>query len=118
MSLLNLSLPELLGVLTAVSGLVVTLYLLDRARKRHTVSSLKFFDVVGQAPDTRHRRHIQQPWSLLLQLISMALLLLAAAQIRLGPDPRSARAHILILDTSAWMSAQSPRSTAAHPRQL
>ena len=118
MSFLNLSLPELLTLFGTIAGLVVTLYLLDRVRHRHVVTSLRFYNVAGDSPRARHRRHIQQPWSLLLQLLSMALLLLAAAQVRLGSGPGARRDHILILDTSAWMSALSPRSTPSRPLDL
>ncbi|MCX6625130.1 MAG: VWA domain-containing protein, partial [Acidobacteria bacterium] len=54
----------------------------------------------------RHRRRIQQPWSLLLQVLSVALLLLAISQLRLGDPEAGARDHVLILDTSAWMAAR------------
>jgi hypothetical protein len=119
MSFLNLSLPELLTLFGAIAGVVVTLYLLDRVRHRHVVCSLRFYNVAGDSPQSRHRRRIRQPWSLLLQLLSLALLLLAAAQVRFGRGSGERRDHILILDTSAWMSAASPRSTtSAHPFRL
>jgi len=43
MFFLNLTLPEFLALLGSVSGVVVALYLLDRMRKKHTVSTLRFF---------------------------------------------------------------------------
>ena len=43
MFFLNLSLPEFLGLLGSLSGVVVALYLLDRMRKKHTVATLRFF---------------------------------------------------------------------------
>jgi hypothetical protein len=103
----NLSFPEFLAILGSVSAVVVTLYLLDRARKKQTVATLRFFTALDRVPQYRHRRRLQQPWSLLLQLISMALLLLAIAQLRLGSPDRYSRDHVLILDTSAWMAARS-----------
>ena len=57
-------------------------------------------------PVLKHRRKLQQPWSLLLQLLSLLLLLLAIAQLRFGSPSRSSRDHVLILDTSAWMAAR------------
>ena len=105
----NLSFPEFLAILGSVSAVVVTLYLLDRARKKQTVATLRFFTALDKVPQYRHRRRLQQPWSLLLQLISMALLLLALAQLRLGSPDRYSRDHVLILDTSAWMAARSPQ---------
>jgi hypothetical protein len=106
MFFLNLSLPEFLAILGSLSGLVVALYLLDRVRKRHTVATLRFFAATEKPPVLQHRRKLQQPWSLLLQLISLLLLLLAIAQLRLGSPARYSRDHVLILDTSAWMAAR------------
>src|SRR5438132_929338 len=103
----NLSLPEFLALLGSVSGVVVALYLLDRLRKKQTVATLRFFSALDRVPQYKHRRRLQQPWSLLLQLISLALLLLAIAQVRLGSPDRYSRDHVLILDTSAWMAARS-----------
>jgi len=105
--LTNLSLPELLAILGSLSGLVVALYLLDRVRKRHTVATLRFFAALEKQPVLQHRRKLQQPWSLLLQLASLLLLLLAIAQLRFGSPARYSRDHVLILDASAWMAARS-----------
>lgn len=106
MFFLNLSLPEFLAILGSLSGLVVALYLLDRRRKHHMVATLRFFTAAEKPPVLKHRRRLQQPWSLLLQLISLLLLLLAIAQLRLGSPSRYSRDHVLILDTSAWMSSR------------
>ena len=106
MFFLNLSLPEFLAILGSLSGLVVALYLLDRMRKHHTVATLRFFAAAEKPPVLKHRRKLQQPWSLLLQLISLLLLLLAIAQLRVGSPARYSRDHVLILDTSAWMATR------------
>src|ERR1700676_3532792 len=110
MFFLNLSLPEFLGLLGSLSGVVVALYLLDRMRKKHTVATLRFFAVSEKAPVLKHRRKLQQPWSLILQLVSLLLLLLAIAQLRWGSPARASRDHVLILDSSAWMNARSGQS--------
>ena len=110
MFFLNLSLPEFLALLGSLSGVVVALYLLDRQRKKHTVATLRFFRPSERPPQLKHRRRLQQPWSLLLQLLSLALLLLAIAQLRFGSPDRSSRDHVLILDTSAWMNARLGQS--------
>jgi len=107
MFFLNLSLPEFLGLLGSLSGVVVALYLLDRMRKKHTVATLRFFALSDKPPVLKHRRKLQQPWSLILQLVSLLLLLLAIAQLRLGSPARSSRDHVLILDSSAWMAART-----------
>lgn len=110
MFFLNLSLPEFLALLGSLSGVVVALYLLDRLRKKHTVATLKFFTLSEKPPVLKHRRKLQQPWSLLLQLVSLLLLLLAIAQLRWGSPARASRDHVLILDSSAWMNARSGQS--------
>jgi von Willebrand factor type A domain/Aerotolerance regulator N-terminal len=106
MFFLNLSLPEFLAILGSLSGVVVALYLLDRMRKHHTVPTLRFFAATEKPPVLKHRRKLQQPWSLLLQLISLLLLLLAIAQLRFGSPVRYSRDHVLVLDVSPWMAAR------------
>lgn len=106
MFFLNLSFPEFLAILGSASGVVVALYLLDRTRKHHTVATLRFFAAAEKPPVLKHRRKLQQPWSLLLQLISLLLLLLAIAQLRFGSSVRYSRDHVLILDVSPWMAAR------------
>jgi hypothetical protein len=106
MFFLNLSLPEFLTILGSLSGVMVALYLLDRMRKHHTVATLRFFAAAEKPPVLKHRRKLQQPWSLLLQLISLLLLLLAIAQLRVGSPARYSRDHVIVLDTSAWMAAR------------
>ena len=86
--------------------MVVALYLLDRSRKHHVVSTLRFFAATERPPVLKHRRKLQQPWSLLLQLLSLLLLLLAIAQLRIGSPARYSRDHVLILDVSPWMAAR------------
>jgi len=107
MFFLNLTLPEFLALLGSLSGVVVALYLLDRMRRKHTVPTLRFFALAEQPPVLQHRRKLQQPWSLILQLLSLLLLLLAIAQLRWGSPARAARDNVLILDASAWMNARS-----------
>jgi hypothetical protein len=94
---------------------MLALYLLDRSRRRQVVSTLRFWVSAEQPTVVARRRRIQQPFSLLLQLASMALLLLAIAQLRLGAPASAPRDHVLILDTSAWMAA---RTSNAHLMDL
>lgn len=103
----NLSLFEFLGAFAAVSGVVVALYLLDRSKQRHTVATFRFWRPAEMPTEQRQRKKIQQPWSLLLQLLSLLLLLLAIAQLRWGTAESGARDHVLVMDTSAWMAARS-----------
>ena len=106
MYFLNLSLGQFLAVFGAVSAVMVALYLLDRSRRRQVVSTLRFWNMAEQPPVVTRRKRIQQPLSLILQLVSMALLLLAIAQLRLrhagGGAARScAAARDLGVDGSA-----------------
>src|SRR5271170_4205153 len=105
MSFLNLSLGELLGLAGAISAGVVALYLLDRSKRKQVVATLRFWADAGVRTQLKHRRRIQQPWSLLLEIVSLLLLLLAIAGPRLGIIGGAGRDHVLILDTSAWMGA-------------
>jgi hypothetical protein len=106
MFLLNLGLGEFVALFGMLSGVVVALYLLDRSRRRILAPTLRFWRQAEHPPDIKHRRRIQQPVSLLMQLLGILFLLLAIAQLRLGAPDRASRDHILILDTSAWMSAR------------
>jgi len=103
----NLSLFEFLGAFAAVSGVVVALYLLDRSKQKHIVGTFRFWRPAEMPTERQQRKKIQQPWSLLLQLLSLLLLLLAIAQLRWGTAETGARDHVLVLDTSAWMAARS-----------
>src|SRR6201988_3205166 len=111
MYFLNLSLLQMLTVFGAVSAVSVALYLLDRSRRRQVVSTLRFWVAAEQPAFAARRRRINQVWSLVLQLVGMALLLLAVAQLRLGSSADTVRDHVIILDTSAWMGARSGRGT-------
>jgi hypothetical protein len=107
MVFLNLTFGEFLGLAAAFSGAIVALYLLDRSRRKQIVATLRFFPGAADPPRSAHRRHFEQPWSLLLQIASVLLLLLALAQVRFSQTLRAVHDHVLILDTSSWMNARS-----------
>src|SRR5271165_382305 len=111
MYFLNLSLLQMLAAFGAVSAVAVALYLLDRSRSKQIVSTLRFWVAAEQPSAAARRRHINQPWSLILQLASIALLLLALAQVRFGTPAMAGRDHVMLLDTSAWMAARSGNRT-------
>jgi hypothetical protein len=111
MSFLNLSLGELIGIAGAISAGVVALYLFDRSKRKQLVATLRFWSAADVRTELKHRKRIQQPLSLLLQLLSIILLLLAVAGPRFGGDEDSARDHVIILDTSAWMGARTRQGT-------
>jgi hypothetical protein len=111
MNFLNLGLGELLGLVGAISAGVVALYLLDRSKRRQIVSTLRFWSAADVRTELKHRRRIQQPWSLILQLVSLALLLTAIAGPQLGIFDTAGRDHVIVLDTSAWMGSREGRGT-------
>jgi len=111
MFLLNLTWLQFAGILAGVSAGMVALYLWDRARRRLTVATLRFWTEAARNVEVQRRLRIRQPLSLALQLASVALLLLALAQPRWGSPVAPARDHVLILDTSAWMGARSAQGT-------
>ncbi|MEO8025034.1 MAG: VWA domain-containing protein [Bryobacteraceae bacterium] len=111
MSLLNLGIGELMALIAGVSGVLVALYLLDRSKRKQVVATLRFWTNAPTPEERKHRKRIQQPLSLLLQLLSMILLLLAIAQLRWGGQSGAERDHVLLLDTSAWMAARSGQAT-------
>jgi len=108
MYFLNLSLGQFLALTAAISVPTVLLYLLGRSRRKQVVATLRFWVPSDQPAVVQRRKKIQQPLSLILQLVSMLLLLLAIAQLRVGTSLATPRSHVLILDTSAWMAAASP----------
>src|ERR1019366_9148040 len=111
MYFLNLSLFQFAALFGSISAVSVALYLLDRSRRKQIVSTLRFWVASEQPTVAARRRHINQPWSLILQLVSMALLILALAQVRFGAPAMAGRDHVIVLDTSAWMAARSGNRT-------
>ncbi len=105
MGLLNLTLGQFLAILIPLSGMLVALYFYDRSRRRLVVSTLRFWPRRPAPPKRTRHRKLRQPLSLLLQLLAVALLLLAIADLRWGDFARQPRHHVLILETSAWMNA-------------
>jgi hypothetical protein len=101
MNFLNLGLGELLGLVGAISAGVVALYLLDRSKRRQIVATLRFWTAADVRTELKHRRRIQQPWSLLLQLIILALLLTAIADRSSVSSDATGSDHVIVLDTSA-----------------
>jgi len=111
MYFLNLSLFQFAALFGSISAVSVALYLLDRSRRKQIVSTLRFWVAAEQPAVAARRRRIQQPWSLMLQLVSMALLLLSIAQLRFGAPLQAGHDHVMVLDTSAWMAARSGNRT-------
>src|SRR5260370_13063357 len=113
MFFLNLTFAQFATLLASVSGVVVALYLLDRSRRKQTVATLRFWVAAEQPTEVARRKRIQQPLSLLLHLLSLCLLLLAIAQLRLGRRGPTPFHHALIPHTPAWLAPQTPPPTPA-----
>ena len=105
MFFLNLTAAEFFGLLAVLGSGITALYLLDRTKRKKIVSTLRFWVDSSRIQDQRSRKRMREPWSLILQLLGLLLLLLAAAQLQWGSRERRGRDHVLIVDTSAW-SAQ------------
>jgi len=108
---LNLSLAEFAALFSAASAVVVALYFLDRSRRTVAVATLRFWNEARRPVESAQKRRIRQWPSLLLQLLSIALLLLAVSQLRWGSRDTSSRDHVLLLDTSAFTAARSGSRT-------
>jgi VWA domain-containing protein/aerotolerance regulator-like protein len=111
MFFLNLTAGEFLTLLGALGGIVTALYLLDRAKRKKIVSTLRFWTPAVRVEERRSRKRMHEPLSLVLQLLSLSLLLLAIAELQWGRRERRERNHILLLDTSAWSAQRSGRGT-------
>ena len=111
MVFLNLSFPEFLALLGALGGIIAALYFLDRSRRQKTVSTLRFWSQGREVEPQRKRKRVLQPWSLLLQLLSLLLLLLAIAQLQWGSKADSGRDHVLLLDTSSTSDVRTGGGT-------
>ena len=79
MFFLNFGLAQFVMMAGAASLATVALYLLDRSRRRQVVSTLRFWTPARQPVQTSRKRKLQQPWSLVLQLLGNPL---AAARDR------------------------------------
>ncbi len=107
MEFLNLSLLEISALFALGGAAMVALYLLDKSRQKIRAATLRFWQMAQIPPSQERRRKIQQPWSLLMQLLALALLLLAASQVRWGAANAVPKQHVLLLDVSAASAARS-----------
>src|SRR5581483_6075311 len=111
MFFLNLTAAEFFTLLGALSALITALYLLDRAKHKKIVSTLRFWTPALTAQERQSRKRVREPWSLVLQLIGLLLLLLAIAQLQWGVRGRRGQNHILLLDTSSWTAQRTGHAT-------
>ncbi|MBV8809848.1 MAG: VWA domain-containing protein [Acidobacteriaceae bacterium] len=105
MFFLNLTAAEFFVLLGTLASLITALYLLDRAKRRKVVSTLRFWSQAMHAEERQSRKRMRDPWSLVLQLASLLLLVLAIAQLQWGSREHRGSDHVLVLDTSSWTAA-------------
>ena len=85
---------------------IIILYILKLRRRREPVSTLMFWDQIFKEKQTTSLfQKLRQFLSILLQLLFLALLVLALAQPQLAFMTKSARQIVLIIDRSASMNA-------------
>lgn len=110
MFFLNLTGPEFFMLLATLGGFIAALYLLDRAKGRKVVSTLQFWVSAGATDQREPRKRVREPWSLVLQLVSLLLLLLAISRLEWGNRTNRGRDHVILLDTSSWAAARAAGS--------
>ncbi|HEY7305759.1 MAG TPA: VWA domain-containing protein [Bryobacteraceae bacterium] len=111
MFFLNLTAGEFFVLLGTLAGLITALYLLDRMKRRKIVSTLRFWMPALTADEQQSRRRMREPWSFVLQLLSLLVLLLAIAQLQWGTRQRRGHDSVLLLDTSAWTAEKEGQGT-------
>jgi Ca-activated chloride channel family protein len=104
MAFVGLTAGELLALFSVLGGLITLLYLLDRRRKKKVVSTFRFWTSASMVRSHQSPRRVQELGSLVLQLLALALLLLAIARLEWG-HRRRGYDHVLLLDTSSWTAA-------------
>jgi hypothetical protein len=111
MFFLNLTAAEFLTLLSGLSGLIAALYLLDRTKRKRIVSTLRFWTPAAIPRESQRRKRVRDPWSLVLQLASLLMLLLAIAQLQWGSRERHGRNYVVLVDTSAWSAQRKGDAT-------
>jgi von Willebrand factor type A domain/Aerotolerance regulator N-terminal len=106
MFFLNLTAGEFLALLGGLGGIITALYLLDRTKRKKVVSTLRFWVPAFSAEEQHKKKRMRDPWSLVLQLVSLLLLLLAIAQLQWGTREHRGRDQVVLLDTSSWAGAK------------
>jgi Ca-activated chloride channel homolog len=104
MSLLGLSLTQLLTVFAAFGGAVTLLYILKLRRRRvHVPFAKLWMRVLQEQESTSLFRRLKRLLSLLLQLAFLALIIGALGDPRLSAEVMVGRNIVVLLDASASM---------------
>jgi hypothetical protein len=96
-----------------VAGLVLTTFYLLKLRRRRVLVPFAplWISVGGERRSERLARRLRRWLSLLLQLIFVALILLAAVDLRPATIDRAGRTLLILVDRSASMSATDEEGT-------
>ncbi|MBI5477810.1 MAG: VWA domain-containing protein, partial [Deltaproteobacteria bacterium] len=106
MSLFGLALAKLAAIFGAVAVALIVLYILKLRRRRVEVPFARLWaQVAGQKESTALLMRLRRLVSLLLQLVFVALLVLAVGDPRLGVTALAGRSVVLVVDASASMKA-------------
>jgi hypothetical protein len=106
-TLFGLSAAQLGALFAALALPLVGLYLLRMHRRRLEVPFVKLWErVLSERQPSRWWRRLQRLFSLLLQLLFAALVVVALGDPRLGTARRDARSVVIVLDCSASMQAR------------
>jgi len=104
MFFLNFTAGEFLVLFATFAGIVTALYLFDRSKSKKIVSTLRFWTLDVISAQQKSRKRMRDPWSFLLQILSILLLLLAIGQLEWGRSKHRHRKDVVLVDTSAWSS--------------
>ena len=104
MFFLNFTAGEFLVLFATFAGIITALYLLDRSKSKKIVSTLRFWTLDVVSAQQKSRKRMRDPWSFVLQILSILLLLLAIGQLEWGRSKHRNRKDVVLVDTSAWSS--------------
>jgi Ca-activated chloride channel homolog len=111
-TLFGLALAKLAAIFGGFAAALVVLYILKLRRRRIEVPFARLWaQVAGHKESTALLKHLRRLVSLLLQLLFVALLVLAVGDPRLGITALSGRAVVLVVDASASMKATDGEPT-------
>jgi hypothetical protein len=114
-TLFGLALAKLAAIFGAVGAVLIVLYILKLRRRRVEVPFARLWaQVAGQKESTALLKRLRRLVSLLLQLVFVALLVLAVGDPRLGVTALAGRSVVLVVDASASMKATDGAPTRMH----
>lgn len=106
MDFLGVAPARLIPLFAAAAAVVVALYVLKLRRRRVLVPFARLWDrVLDERPSSALFKHLRRILSLLIQLLLLALLVLALSDPRRAGATGAGRTRVVLLDASASMKA-------------